>query len=402
MLFSSIVLRSNNTLIRWLRRGLGGVGTLMVLFAVLHRFVPISLEYTTIIFTLVLIFGLEFLARLLPATSMLGITLKYWFTPSGYWDGIKANLFYIVWKAVYLFVGALTGLCVYNWFDLRLGMGTEASIQSLGAAGHFTLTLILSHFGVMLLLMIVIGIAIMIYRYLKGWVCGSEYLSNPRNMASRLGGQQPRINRRMAIKFVARENLMPPAAPSRVIVDLLKARDNPDPKKANERAKAIKTLTDYEEALRRRGIVINLSTGNADKVIQDFRNLLTGPQCTTILNLIPTIMDDWRRISSTYPDDVHNIENELGARNINNIDLNDEAQVACLLEAIEIFEQNNPGLVAVLQFEDIPAGNNDALAGFIIRRYISVRMATGGSSYHCALTLVSVARSWAKDLSLCS
>ncbi|MFC1805307.1 hypothetical protein ACFLZ3_05750, partial [Candidatus Omnitrophota bacterium] len=95
----------------WVRRMLRVAAPALMVFVFLSGFSALTLTTGGI-------FILDAFTALLIGDSIIATSLRYWLKPSAF-GSLRTDLFYMLWKALFMAAGIVTGLSVWTWFDVR-------------------------------------------------------------------------------------------------------------------------------------------------------------------------------------------------------------------------------------------------------------------------------------------
>jgi len=145
---------------RWLRRAFGGLGAGAMAY-VLSSGLHITETATGLaMYSTILALAAESIARLYSAHSIMGTSLRYYYAPQYYFEGIRAFTQNFLVKTIYFAASILTIFSIFPQIQSQLAVGVPISwMQMAGGFSQLIITLILGHYSILLLTNTTIGAA---------------------------------------------------------------------------------------------------------------------------------------------------------------------------------------------------------------------------------------------------
>ncbi len=138
---------------RWLRRAFGGVGAGLIAY-VLAAGLNVGGDASTalVMYSTILAFAVEGLSRLYTSHSIMATSIRYYYAPQYYFEGVRAFTMNFLVKAIYFVTSIVTILSIFPMIELKLSVGDPVSwMQLTGGYIQLIMTLILSHYSILIM-----------------------------------------------------------------------------------------------------------------------------------------------------------------------------------------------------------------------------------------------------------
>ena len=223
-LFCLDLISNEGQILRSLRRIAGGVGAVAIAYGLWWGVHVPDMTTALVVYSTIIVFAGEGLIRLGTSHSVMGTAARYYFAPQYYFEGVRAFTMNFLVKSIYFITAIITILSIFPQMELKFSVGQTISwIQMAGGFVQLVMTLILSHYSILVLVFTTIGA----FSY-----------TLPKYLQSQFRGVRQAITNRTdlpatAVKAIPYENAMPPTP--RVLAGLLMGLSNSHDTASHER-----------------------------------------------------------------------------------------------------------------------------------------------------------------------